>query len=274
VGEVDASGFPLGRRATREQLGALARRPSKRLGQNFLVEPEVARRIVSLAEVGSQDRVVEIGAGLGALTVELARVAGLVVAIELDPKLADALEARLGQMVKIVRGDATRVDWSELLGPQPGWKLVANLPYSRATEMVLDVLERAPQVAEMLVMVQAEVAERLSAAPGSPLFGQASVRVAYWARSRVIAKIPPQVFHPRPKVQSALVRIVRHEPSPFSYPRLVELLRVGFQHRRKMLRVALRGLVSEEQLREAGIDPQRRAETLGLEEWRRLVECL
>jgi len=262
-------------------LGDHGLRPSRALGQNFVVDPNTVRRIARLAEVGEGTDVVEIGAGLGSLTLALAETGAHVVAVEVDRGIVPVLrQVVAGRDVTVVEADALRLDWAALLGTGgdggPGWALVANLPYNVATPVVVGVLERAPQVASLLVMVQREVAERLAAGPGDPAYGAVSVKVAYWAEARVVGRVPPTVFVPRPKVASALVRIERRptpavDPGQVCYERLVAVVRAGFAHRRKMLRRSLAGVVDRRAFEGAGIEPRARAEDLGVAEWGRLA---
>jgi 16S rRNA (adenine1518-N6/adenine1519-N6)-dimethyltransferase len=156
--------------------------------------------------------------------------------------------------------------------------MVANLPYNVAVPVVVRVLDEAPAVHAMLVMVQREVGERLAAGPDSKAYGAVSVKVAYHATARVVGRVPASVFVPRPAVESVLVRIERRhavavDPAAVPASRLFELVRAGFGHRRKMLRQSLTGLVSPDAFTAAGIDPQARAETLGIEDWGRLAAC-
>lgn len=273
-------------------------RPSRALGQNFVVDPNTVRRIVRLAGVSAGDRVVEVGAGLGSLTLALAEAGARVLAIERDRHLVPVLRQVVtpaGEAVTVLQADALAVDWGSLLrtpgtpgtpgapgapgadAPGPGggdapWKLVANLPYNVATPVVLDVLERAPAVSSLLVMVQHEVAERMAAGPGDPANGAVSVRIAYFARATVVGRVPPTVFLPRPRVESALVRIDRR-PAPavdvasVTYDRLREVVRAGFAQRRKMLRRSLAGVVAPEAFTAAGVDPHARAQDLTVEQW-------
>ena len=174
--------------------------------------------------------------------------------------------------VSVVEGDALRLDWPALLGAER-WVLVANLPYNVATPLVADLLDHVPQIARMLVMVQREVGERLAAGAGDDAYGAVSVKVAYWATAEVVGRVPPTVFVPQPKVESALVAITRR-PAPAvdaPYDRLFELVRAGFATRRKMLRRALAGLVTPEQFAAAGVSPEARAEELDVEAWGRLA---
>ncbi len=258
-------------------LGDHGLRPSRALGQNFVVDPNTVRRIARLAEVGPGTDVVEIGAGLGSLTLALAETGAHVVAVEVDRGIVPVLrQVVAGRDVTVVEADALGVDWAVLLAPRGRWAFVANLPYNVATPVVVSVLERAPQVASLLVMVQREVAERLAAGPGDPAYGAVSVKVAYWAEARVVGRVPPTVFVPRPKVASALVRIVRWpspavDPCQVGYERLFAVVRAGFAHRRKMLRRSLEGVVDPRAFEGADIEPRARAEDLGVAEWGRLA---
>ncbi len=253
-------------------------RPSRALGQNFVVDPNTVRRIVHLAGVGPGGHVVEVGAGLGSLTVALAGTGATVVAVEVDRRLVPVLRHVVaGLAVRVVHDDALRLDWTELLAGSDGpWSLVANLPYNVATAVVVRVLEEAPPVTSMLVMVQREVGERMAAGAGDSAYGAVSVKVGYWARASVVGRVPPTVFVPRPKVDSVLVRIERRpapavDPAVVSYDRLTSVLRAGFGQRRKMLRGALAGVVAPEAFAEAGVDPRSRAEELGVGDWGRLA---
>jgi 16S rRNA (adenine1518-N6/adenine1519-N6)-dimethyltransferase len=257
-------------------------RPSRALGQNFVADPNTVRRIVRLAGVVEGSAVVEIGAGLGSLTLALAEAGARVVAVEVDRGLVPVLREVVASLpVTVVEADALRLDWRELLGPEPrgsegGWSLVANLPYNVATPLVVRVLEEAPQVDSLLVMVQREVGKRMAAAVGDPAYGAVSVKIAYWATASVVGQVPPTVFVPRPKVASVLVRVERRPepavpPSAVSYDRLFEVVRAGFSHRRKMLRGSLAGVVEPEAFAAAGVAPEARAEDLGVEEWGRLA---
>lgn len=255
-------------------------RPSRRLGQHFLADPNTARRIVRLAGVDAGDRVLEIGPGLGSLTLALRERGCEVLALEVDRKLAGVLGELVADDdgVRVVTGDALTVDFDALLGAGP-WRCVSNLPYNVATPVVIRLLEEAPSVRSALVMVQREVADRLVAAPGSPAYGAPSVRVAYDADARIVGMVPRAVFVPVPRVDSALVELVRLDSPPVAVPsrdRLFELVRTGFAHRRKMLRRTLRpalGARANELLTEAGLDPRARAESLGLAEWAALARA-
>jgi 16S rRNA (adenine1518-N6/adenine1519-N6)-dimethyltransferase len=252
-------------------------RPSRALGQNFVADPNTVRRVARLAEIGPGDRVVEVGPGVGSLTLALRETGAEVTAVEVDRHLLPVLDAVLGSAdVKIVEGDAMSLDWNGLLGSQPGWVLVANLPYNIATPLVADLLDGVPAINRMLVMVQKEVADRLVAEPGGREYGAVSVKVAYWAESSLAGTVPASVFIPRPKVESALVSI-RRRPAPAVDPEVVDagllfsLVRAGFGHRRKMLRRALAGLVPAGAFEAAGVRPDARAENLDVEAWGRLA---
>lgn len=265
------------RRQAQELLERHGVRPSRALGQNFVVDPNTVRRIVRLAEVAPGDRVVEVGAGLGSLTLALAEAGAQVTAVELDrhllPVLAEVL-ADVHPQPTVVHGDALHLEWQGVLGPAGPWQLVANLPYNVATPLVLDVLDDVPAIARLLVMVQREVAERLAARPGSKAYGIPSVKVAYWAEAEIVGRVGPNVFLPKPRVDSALVRIIRRPaPATSADPdALFALVRAGFGHRRKMLRGALAGLVEPDTFVRAQISPEARAEELSVADWGRLVQ--
>ena len=249
--------------------------PSRALGQNFVVDPNTVRRIARLAGVGSGDQVVEIGAGLGSLTLALAETGAAVTAIEVDRGIAPVLRTVVeGKGVRVIEADARAVDWSALLGEER-WTLVANLPYNVATPLVADLLDGVPQIERMLVMVQREVGERLAARPGDEAYGAVSVKVAYWAQAEVVGRVPATVFLPKPNVESALVRIVRREApavgGDVDAKWLFRLVRAGFGQRRKMLRGSLSGLATPAQIAAAGIEPTARAEELDVEAWGRLA---
>jgi 16S rRNA (adenine1518-N6/adenine1519-N6)-dimethyltransferase len=248
--------------------------PSRALGQNFVADPNTVRRITRLAEVGPDDHVVEIGAGLGSLTLALAETGAEVTAVETDRYLLPVLrEVAEPHGVRVVEGDAQRLDWDDVLAGADRWVLVANLPYNVATPLVLDLLDEVPAIERMLVMVQREAGERLAAGPGDPAYGIPSVKVAYWAEAAVVGKVPASVFVPRPRVESVLVRITRR-PEPATdadLERLFALVRAGFGQRRKMLRRSLSGLVDAEAFERAGIRPEARAEELSVEDWGRLA---
>ncbi len=251
-------------------------RPRKALGQHFLADPNTATRIVGLAELRAGARVIEVGPGVGSLTVALLDAGVHVLAVELDAQVLPILEAVTADRdIEIVSADARTVDWPALLGgaPEP-WSMVANLPYNVATAIAVEALERAPMIERLLVMVQREVGERLAAGPGEKSYGAVSVKVAYYADAKVVGRVPPTVFLPQPKVDSVLVRLDRR-PVPIvdDVERMFALVRAGFATRRKTLRNALAGMVDADAFARAGIDPSARAETLGVRDWARLSDA-
>ena len=260
-------------------------RPSRALGQNFLADPNTARRIVRLAGVGPGDRVLEVGPGVGSLTVALAETVGSdgeVLALELDRHLLPALGEVVGDVpqVRVVHGDALTVDYDALLAGAGPWTMVSNLPYNVATPLLARLLEEVPRLEVLSVMVQKEVALRLAAPPGTPGCGAISVKVAYHATAAVVGTVPPTVFVPRPKVESAITRFERRPAPPVEVPSpdaLFTLARTGFAQRRKTLRQALRPLLGssvESVLAAARIPPMARAETLTLTEWAALATAV
>lgn len=265
---------------TRTQAAALLEQhglaPSRALGQNFVVDPNTVRRIARLAEVGPGDHVVEIGAGLGSLTLALADTGAAVTAVEVDrhvlPVLRDVVADR---DVTVVEGDALQLDWDTVLAGVERWVLVANLPYNVATPLVLDLLDGVPAIHRMLVMVQREAGERLAADVGDPAYGIPSVKVRYWATARLAGKVGADVFLPRPKVESALVAIERRSApaTDADSDRLFALVRAGFGQRRKMLRRSLSGLVEPAAFAAAAVRPEARAEELSVEDWGRLASA-
>jgi 16S rRNA (adenine1518-N6/adenine1519-N6)-dimethyltransferase len=245
--------------------------PRRALGQNFVADPNTVRRIARLARVGPGDRVVEIGAGLGSLTLALAETGASVTAVEVDRGLVPVLRSVVGPDVRVVEGDALSLDWASVLDGT-GWVLVANLPYNVATPLVVRLLEEVPAIERMLVMVQAEVGERLAASVGSDGYGAVSVVVAYWASAAMAGRVPASVFVPRPKVESALVAVERRTlPAGFEYGRFKELVRAGFGQRRKMLRRSLAGVLPPAAFEACDVPPEARAEELGVFAWGRLA---
>lgn len=260
---------------TPSALRGLAKRhgisPRKSLGQHFLVDAAMARRIVEIAGVRPGDRVVDVGAGLGSLTVALAASGAEVLAMEVDRRLVPPLQEVAGghPRVRVVRADALRAGWDELLGDDR-WAMVANLPYNVATPLVMRVLEEEPRIERMLVMVQREAGERLAAKPGDEQYGAVSLRLAYRAEARVVRAIPRSVFWPVPNVDSVLVRIDRRPPPVDADPAvLFRVISVAFAQRRKTMRNALVRLgldpsAAVAALEVAGVEPRARPEELDL----------
>ncbi len=249
--------------------------PRRDLGQNFVADANTVRRIARLAEVGPGDRVVEVGAGFGSLTLALAETGAEILAVEVDrgivPVLREVMQDH--KNVTVVEADAMRADWPQLLGGKNGWILVANLPYNVATPLVCDLLDDVPQIERMLVMVQRVAAERFCAAPRTPQYGAVTVKIAYWATARIAGMVPANVFVPRPNVESALADI-RRRPQPATDAAsadLFSLMRTAFGQRRKMLRRSLAEVVAPAVFDDAGIDAARRPEELDVYEWGRLA---
>jgi len=269
-------------RALAERLGV---RPTKTLGQNFVHDGGTVRKIVRQSGVAVGERVVEVGPGLGSLTLGLLEAGADVLAVEIDPVLARALPATVAAhqpeaagRLEVLVADALRV--TELPGREPT-ALVANLPYNVAVPVLLTFLERFPSLRRALVMVQAEVADRLAAPPGSRTYGVPSVKTAWYASARRTATIGRSVFWPEPNVDSALVELERREPpaSRASREEVFAVVDAAFAQRRKMLRSALGRLAGSPAraaaaLEVAGIDPQARGERLGVEEFARLAQAL
>jgi 16S rRNA (adenine1518-N6/adenine1519-N6)-dimethyltransferase len=258
-----------------ESLGV---RPTKRLGQNFVIDPNTVRRIVRAAQVGADDVVLEVGPGLGSLTLGLLDVVARVVAVEIDPVLAGALPATAAGRgeLEVVTADATRL--TSVPGPAPT-ALVANLPYNVAVPVVLQLLETVPSLRTGLVMVQQEVADRLTAPPGSRTYGVPSVKVAWYAAAVPAGAVPRAVFWPVPNVDSALVRLARRDPPDGDRVATFAVVDAAFAQRRKTLRAALAGwagsaVAAEETLRAAGVDPGLRGEALTVADFAKIAHAL
>jgi 16S rRNA (adenine1518-N6/adenine1519-N6)-dimethyltransferase len=269
----------LTRRQVHDLLQANDIHPSRALGQNFVADPNTVRRIAGLAELTPGQPVLEIGAGLGSLTLALADTGAQVLSVEADRRLVGVLRTLVEPHgVEVVHGDALEMDLAGLLGTGQRWTVVANLPYNLAVPLVARLLDDVPMVDRLLVMVQREVGERLAAGPGHRGYGAVSVKVAYHAGAQVVGRVPATVFVPRPRVESVLVRMVRRarvavDPDRVTPEQLFAVVRAGFAQRRKMLRRALAGVVDEVAFSRAGIDPTARAEQLSVEQWGRLAAC-
>jgi 16S rRNA (adenine1518-N6/adenine1519-N6)-dimethyltransferase len=272
----------LGAVAVRDLASRHGIRPTKRLGQHFLLDPNLARAIAADAGVGPGLHVVEVGAGLGSLTVALAATGAEVLAVEFDASLVPALEEVVGDLgnVRILRGDAMRLDWPAVLGRGP-WVLCANLPYNLATPLVLDLLVGVPAVERFVVMVQRELGQRLVAGSGDDAYGAVSVRVAYHARATILRHVPPEVFWPRPRVGSVVIGIDRLPAPPVKVEpeRLWRVVEEAFGQRRKTMRNALRRLgldaaSADALLAACGVFPSDRPERLDLAAFARVAEAL
>ena len=272
----------------RAALNSLDLRPSRELGQNFLVDPHALQQIVDAATLSADDTVVEVGPGLGVLTHELAQRARRVIAIELDKRLAARLGSEFANRpnLQVIQGDVMRVNLTQALGPAPQYKVVANLPYQITSAIIRHFLEMPlpPQV--LVIMVQWEVAQRIVAQP--PDMSVLAHSVQFYAEAQLVARVPGASFMPAPKVDSAVLRLVRRERPAVEVDdvdALFRTIKAGFLQARKKLSNALpsglaaMGIKIEkdaaiEIMTTAGIEPARRAETLTLDEWARLHQLL
>jgi len=269
--------------------GRLGVRPTKRLGQNFVVEPGSVRQIAALARVRPGDVILEVGPGLGSLTLALLEAAvradARVVAVEIDPVLADQLPKTIAERapggagrVTVLTADALAVGEQDLGAPAPT-VLAANLPYNVAVPVVLNLLAALPSVERGVVMVQAEVADRMCAGPGSRVYGVPSAKLAWYAEARLAGTVPRSVFWPVPNVDSKLVAFTRRDPPPTTASRqeVFAVIDAAFGQRRKTLRAALAGWAgspakAEDALRAAGVDPSARGESLTVAEFARIAQ--
>ena len=273
---------PVEIRALAEKLNIV---PTKKLGQNFLHDPNTIRRIVAAAELDPTDRVLEVGPGLGSLTLGLVEAVGDVTAVEIDSRLAAQLPDTVAerapeyaQRLRVVEKDALRVTDSDVTEPTA---LVANLPYNVAVPVLLHLLETFPSIRRVLVMVQLEVADRLAAQPGSKVYGVPSVKAGFYGKVSKAGTIGKNVFWPAPNIESGLVRIDVFEDAPWpitdeSRAKVWPVIDAAFAQRRKTLRAALSGhfgsgAAAEEALRAADIDPKQRGEKLAVEDFVRLA---
>jgi 16S rRNA (adenine1518-N6/adenine1519-N6)-dimethyltransferase len=266
-----------GARRLRELLNRHGVTPKKSLGQNFVVDPNTIRKVVELAGVSGHDRILEIGAGAGSLTLGLAAVAAHVTAVEVDPRLLAVLMDAVGQTenIELVAGDALKLP----LDSFAAGALVANLPYNVATPLVLRVLREAPDVERLTVMTQREAGHRLAADPGSKVYGHVSVMVKYFGDARVVSSVSRRAFYPIPNVDSVIVRIDRkQEALPEHREWLFAVIRAGFSQRRKTLRNALTSVAgvdaAEAAIAATGLGPTSRAEELDLDQFLALSQAL
>ena len=268
--------------------GRLGVRPTKRLGQNFVVEPGSVRQIAALAGVRPGDVILEVGPGLGSLTLALLEAAlradARLVAVEIDPVLADQLPKTIAERapddadrVTVLTADALAVGEQDL-GASAPTALAANLPYNVAVPVVLNLLAALPSVERGVVMVQAEVADRMCAGPGSRVYGVPSAKLAWYAEARLAGTVPRSVFWPVPNVDSKLVAFTRRDPPPTTATRqeVFAVIDAAFGQRRKTLRAALATWAgsparAEEALRAAGVDPGARGEALTVAEFARIA---
>ena len=266
----------------RRRIAELGLRPTKQRGQNFVTDANTVRRIVATSGVGLGDTVLEIGPGLGSLTLGLLEAGARVIAVEIDPVLADALPDTVANrapdqasQLSVIPADALSI--TEL--PEPPTAVVANLPYNVSVPVLLHLLATFRSWDRGLVMVQSEVADRLVARPGSKVYGVPSVKMAWYAEATKVGTVPPTVFWPMPNVESGLVSIRRRPPPATSASRdqVFAIIDAAFAQRRKMLRTALARLVgsasiASEHLLAAGVDPQTRGEMLRIADFARIAE--
>lgn len=276
--------YGLGASDVRAIAAMLDIRPTKTLGQNFVIDANTCRRIVRLGGVLESDHVLEVGPGLGSLTLALLSQGAEVTAVEIDPVLAGELPrtierfaAPVFENLRVVTADALKVTKEQVIDPT---LLVANLPYNVSVPVLLTMLEVFPTIRGGVVMVQAEVADRLVASPGGKEYGIPSLKLAWWARSERVGSVGPSVFWPAPRVDSGLVSFTRVRPPESSATReeVFALIDHAFAQRRKTLRAALSGwagsaIRSEEILQRAGVSPQARGEELELESFIRIAEA-
>jgi len=255
---------------------------SKKLGQNFIIDPEITKKIVKVAELTKQDQVLEIGPGIGTLTQALAESSANVVSVEIDDRLIPILDATLSEYknIQIIHGDILKTIIMEHV--HPGFKCCANLPYYITTPIIFSLLEQKLPLERMVVMVQKEVAERMTANPGGKEYGALSVAIQYYTEPKIAFTVPSTAFYPAPNVESAVLVCKKRSTPPVDIKNEILFFRViksAFSLRRKMLNNSLKnmGLTSDEVkswLKKAGIDGQRRAETLSLQEFANLSNTL
>lgn len=256
--------------------------PTKKLGQNFVIDPGTVRKIVRESGIGSDDLVLEVGPGLGSLTLGILEVGAHLTAVEIDPPLASRLPSTVSEYnrdganrLNIVNQDALLLQDTNLPAEYgtTDFTLVANLPYNVATPILLTLLERFPHLTRFLVMVQKEVADRLVASPGTKIYGTPSAKLAWYGTAKRAGTIGRNVFWPAPNVDSALVLFTRDKAEARdmnSRASVFDLIDAAFQQRRKTLHAALRQRVGDQAYALSGIDPTRRGETLGIDEFMRL----
>lgn len=276
----------LGAREIRELAHELGVTPTKRLGQNFVIDPNTVQRIVRAAGVEAGETVLEVGPGLGSLTLALLEAGCRVIALEVDPVLAGRLPRTLAELAPgsdaaVVQTDAMRVEREVIVGHGMPTMLVANLPYNVSVPVLLHLLELLPELRGALVMVQKEVADRLCAPPGSRTYGVPSAKAAWFGSVEAAGNVGRHVFWPEPNVDSGLVRVTRTAPPACasSRERVFAVVDAAFAQRRKVLRSALAGIAGGAQaaqaaLEAAGIDPRARGEQLAIADFARLADHL
>lgn len=253
----------------------MSHQPRKRFGQNFLNDPLVIDRIVNLIKPANDEPIVEVGPGLGALTFPLLEQLNALQVIEIDRDLIAKLEAHNLDKLVILESDVLEVDWASLANGQR-LRIVGNLPYNIGTPLLLNLLEAREHILDVNVMLQKEVVERLVAQTGTRAYGRLSVLMQSCFAIQTLFDVPPSAFTPAPKVQSAVVRLtpLASSPDAEAVEKLSQATRLAFANKRKTLRNNLKDTISEQALRDAGINPQARAETLNLDQFSVLAEML
>lgn len=257
---------------------------TKSLGQNFLVDQTVPRDIVDGADVGPEDLAIEIGPGVGTLTAQLLKTAKRVVAIELDDTLIPILTEELGDHPNftLIHNDALKVNFDEIIGDEESVKLVANLPYYVTTPIIVKLLKEKHKFKSLTIMIQKEVAERMNAEPGNKDYGALTLLVQYYCNTQIVRKVPPACFIPRPKVDSIVIRLDKLDEPKVNVDNeklFFDIIRSSFNMRRKTLWNGVKSIgPAKEKLEaafeKAGIDPKRRGETLSIEEFAKLANCI
>ena len=257
---------------------------TKSLGQNFLVDQSVPRDIVDGADVGPEDLVIEIGPGVGTLTAQLLKIAKRVVAIELDDTLIPILTEELGgySNFSLIHNDALKVNFDEIIGDEKSVKLVANLPYYVTTPIIVKLLKEKHKFKSLTIMIQKEVAERMNAEPGNKDYGALTLLVQYYCNTKIVRKVPPACFIPRPKVDSIVIRLDKLDEPKVKVDNeklFFDIIRNSFNMRRKTLWNGVKSIGPakeklEEAFEKAGVDPKRRGETLSIQEFATLSNCI
>ena len=257
---------------------------TKSLGQNFLVDQSVPRDIVDGADVGPEDLVIEIGPGVGTLTAQLLKIAKRVVAIELDDTLIPILTEELGgySNFSLIHNDALKVNFDEIIGDEKSVKLVANLPYYVTTPIIVKLLKEKHKFKSLTIMIQKEVAERMNAEPGNKDYGALTLLVQYYCNTKIVRKVPPACFIPRPKVDSIVIRLDKLDEPKVKVDNeklFFDIIRNSFNMRRKTLWNGVKSIGPakeklEEAFEKAGVDPKRRGETLTIQEFATLSICI